>query len=260
MIITLFIILMISSVNADSQWDRPLVIFNITPFVVNFTNNLEYLDSKIDNETINRVLNDSYLQSQINVTKINITQLFSITTIYGINISQLTNDIYNINNDISIINSNITYIYELIENLNDTLYIVNSTIKQPSEKYLSYNSSNFYINESVLNITINNISQNKKYLYITSINVTSGSGFMITNISIRYLLTRITINGMSIYRSECVESTSGNIIDKDRIPHNKVFDIEKNYAIDGMINCTITNANTDGIYNITITYINNGFE
>lgn len=291
-LVTLFLVLSQIVLSTD-QWDRPLVIFNVTPFVINFTNNLNYLEQKIDNETIQRISNDTYIQSQINESKINITQLFNITTIYGINISQLFNITSNLNNDINNIENdiidiyididtlynitdihtqNISYLIGLVDNLtiltqtinqsitnlNNSINQINQSIKQPYGEYLSWNSSNFWINETSLNTTINNISKNRQNLYISTINVSSGSGFIQTT-NIEYLLTKITINGFNNFRSECIESTSGSIIDKDRQVHHYIWDIEKNYAINDKINCSITSA-TDGIYNITITYVTNGLQ
>lgn len=289
--IVIMIIFSISTIvlSAD-QWDRPIVSINFTPIYENMTEQFNNLQQQLYNETAQRISNDSYLQSQINITNINITQLFSITTIYGINITQLFNITYNLQTqindieyDIDDINDNISSLNNIvvvlnesinsinntltnfttlfnttIEYLNDTIYQINASIKQPIGKYINWNTTNFWINETELNNTINDISENKQYLYIDSINVTSGIGYFTTNYTIEYLLTRITINGLGIYRSECVEYINGTIIDKNRIPHNTVWDIEKNYAINDNINCTIINANTDGIFNITLTYIDNG--
>jgi len=295
--LSIMMLMMTSSVQSSDTWDRPLVVFNITPYVLNFTNNLDNLQEQLNNETAWRILNDTYLQNQINVHNYNISQLFNTTIIYGQNISYLYNltynmsqDINNIEGDINNIQDDIFYLYNYtynlsgqlvvlnnslvilnqtltnftvlfnttIDNLYNLTYMINSTIKQPYGDYLSWNNSYFWINETKLNYTINNISENKEYLYIGIVNVTGGNGYLTTNYSIEYLLTRITINGLGIFRSECVEFTNGWIIDKDRIPHNQVWDIEKNYAINDKINCTISSALVDGLYNITLTYINNG--
>lgn len=317
MILILLVVVILFSISqfvlSADQWDRPIVTVNYTPQFLNLTDQLNNLQNQLYNETAQRISNDTYLQSQINITQMNITQLFQITTIYGINISQLFNITNNLNNDINniendIVNiyvdidalynltyelsSNLTNLTDLIVVLNESITIlnetlsnltilfntttfnlnssindlynitaaINSSIKQPTGPYLSYNSSNFWINETALNTTINNISKNKQYLYISTINVTSGTGQLTTNYTIEYLLTRITINGLGIFRSQCIEYTNGWIIDQNRIPHNILWDIEKNYAINDRVNCTITNAVTDGIYNITLTYINNGLQ
>lgn len=294
-IITLFIIISIfllshSVLSVYDTWDRPVNQINYTEITLNFT-------QMLDDERNARIGNDTLLQSQINTTNNNITQLYNITAtiqnnitniytiiymfeyniteLYGItddiyddiddiyqNISAIDENIVALNGSINSLNDTLTNFTALINatinDLNNTIQLVNASIKQPSGIYIDFNNTNFWIKENELNNTINNIAENREYLYITTINVTSGTGTITTNYTIEYLLTRITINGIGIYRSECVEYTNATIIDKNRIPHNTLWDIEKNYAINDKINCTITSAVTDGIYNITLTYINNG--
>lgn len=256
-------------VEGSDQWDRPTYVVNLTPIVINFTQITDNLQSQIYNETQYRIGNDSLLQSQINSNSIDINNLYDITDnlntsviqLYSI-LSQININISDLYNSISLLTTNLSNLDGKINSVNNSLtsmiLTVNSTIKQPTGKYLSFNSDEFWINESVLNITINNISQNKKYLNIMTVNVTNGTSYSQSS-NIRYLLTRITINGIGNFKSECVESSSGTMIDKSRQEHHLTWDIEKNYAIDDKVNCTITQAN-DGQYNITLTYINNGLQ
>jgi hypothetical protein len=246
--------------------------------------NDSYLQGQISNQSINI----SQLFNLTNIYGINISYLYSLTNNLSSDISSINGDINNIYNNLDIIYNNISSLYNItvvlnngIISVNQTLtnlttifnstvnifntsiqdlynisYMINSSIKQPFGQYLSYNQSNFWINESLLNDTINNISKNREVLYISSINITNGTGLFVSS-NIEYLITKIEIDGQTNFKSECIEFTNGNMIDKNRQTHHYIWYIEKNYAINDNVNCSIINGD-NGQYNLTITYLTNG--
>lgn len=68
---------------------------------------------------------------------------------------------------------------------------------------------------------------------------------------------RVNTTAGTKFRFEAVETTSGNIIDKDRIQHETLWAIEKNYVINDSVNLTITSANPDDTFTATIKYLDN---
>lgn len=89
--------------------------------------------------------------------------------------------------------------------------------------------------------------------------VSSGGIATATTGIIDFEIKEIRVNTTSgtKFRFEAVEATNGNIIDKDRILHNTLWAIEKNYAIDDAVNFTISSAIPDDSFTITIKYLNN---
>lgn len=119
------------------------------------------------------------------------------------------------------------------------------------------------INETYLNNTINNISIIQEVVYNTSCVVVvsncsavlSTIHFQITNI----VVTPVNLSGT--YRFEMTEyPNASNVIDTNRIPHNSVWNIQKNYAINGQSQVNVTSANAGSSFNFAITYITNGVQ
>ena len=245
LILTLLLIISVvliipTNTYATDQWDRP---FNTNVTVINnITVIVEYNDTNLTNHinNVNISLIDyiDYVNLSIyNYVQTNYYNISTIDTLY------------------SYITTNFTYLFGIVT-------LLNSSIKQPTGKYLQNDSYFFQVNETELNRTINNISKIRHIQYVDYVNVTSGSGVLISNQSINYLITNIKVNGLATsFRSEVTEyPTISNIIDKDRIPHNKNWSIEKNYAINSTIQINITNSNNDGIFQVVIDYLQNGVE
>lgn len=125
--------------------------------------------------------------------------------------------------------------------------------------YLYNDSTTIYFNETELNDTIDIRSEVKVFNYTLIIPVISGSGTNITSSLIDFEITQITVTppGVGSYRFQAGELATGNIIDRDRIPHNGIWDISKSYAIDNQqVQCNISSA-IDGNYTVTIKYLDN---
>jgi hypothetical protein len=209
-------------------------------------------------------INDTYLQSQLIILNtsiyIDIDYLINYTDYINASLSQLyglitaMNDTIN-NHTVSIItlNQSVNTLNQSVNALNQSVIVMNQSIKQPTGQYLSFNSSNFWINETALNTTVNDIAKNKKNLYTITMYNTSEH---ISVMNISYLITSVNVYTVSNnYRLQVTEYPSGNMIEKDRIPHQNNWSIEKNYAVNSLINISITG---NGIFNVTVEYITNG--
>jgi hypothetical protein len=224
-IFVIIVVMMIGKVTASDTWDRPITQTNITPIVINLTQQLSDLQGQISNETQYRIGNDSILQSQINTHNINITALFNFY--YG---------------------------------LNNTVNYINTTIKQPVGIYLQSDATTFQVNSTALNDTIRNISKIQNYAIEYNLTTISGYASVISTEVIGFEIKKVSVNSSTTFRFQLSEYPSGNIIDKDRIPHQNSWIIEKNYPIDSKVNITISNAVVDTVFNVRIDYLNNGVE
>lgn len=127
------------------------------------------------------------------------------------------------------------------------------------QPWLNFNGTYLQFNESYFNDTVQELAEVK--LMTSSLVVTSSGGSAaatsaILDFEIKQII--VTPNSLSTkYRFEAVETTNGNIIDKDRALHTGVWNIEKNHAIDDSVNITITSANPDDTFNVTFKYLNN---
>jgi hypothetical protein len=148
---------------------------------------------------------------------------------------------------------------------NDTQLIlnVNSTIKQPSGPYLSYDNTSFWVNETELNKTINNISKVRQIVYNMTCTAVGGT-CNATSININYEITQIRViptTSTNNYKFQMTEyPNTANIIDADRASHIGTWDIAKNYAINGQVIGTITNANINELFTIQTIYLTNGVQ
>lgn len=137
----------------------------------------------------------------------------------------------------------------------------NDTQLYTSAPELYVEGKELYFNQTYNNLTIGSISEVKEYEDTFSISVSGGEGTALSSLAIDFSITRVTIsppNNSTAYRFQAVEQTGGEVIDKDRIPHRGVWDIRKSHALDNdYVNATITNAVTDGTYNVKITYLDN---
>jgi hypothetical protein len=240
-------------------WDRPVYSVNYTPQFMNISNELNILQQQLYNETIHRIQNDSYLNNSIYYMNqsiyVDIDLLYNYINSINYSLYYLTGVVDELIMNMSTLGNQILILNDSINNLTQLIQQVNLTIKQPSGQYIEYNSTNFWINESKLNSTINNISKNKKNIYSITLN---GTNSIISNITISYLITEIDVfTNSSSYRLQVTEYPSNSMIERDRIPHNRDWLIEKNYVINSPVNITVQGT---GIFNVQIQYISNGVQ
>jgi len=92
----------------------------------------------------------------------------------------------------------------------------------------------------------------------------SGVCSTISGINITHQITEVKVTPTTLtnnYKFLLTEyPTTSNIIDQDRATHVGVWDIEKNYAINGQVQANITNANIDELFTISIIYLTNGVQ
>lgn len=89
--------------------------------------------------------------------------------------------------------------------------------------------------------------------------VSSGGTASATSGIIDFEIKEISVNTTSgtQFRFEAIEASTGAIIDKDRKLHTTSWRIEKNYPINDSVNISITSANPDDSFTITIKYMDN---
>lgn len=159
--------------------------------------------------------------------------------------------------------NNFLYYYNMTQ-IDNMFNAINSSVKQPVGIYLESNSTSFQVNESALNNTIRIISKIHRYDYNFTFNTTAGNYYNITSIPIQYLITEIKVIPTTLtnkYHFECTEYPSiNNIIDKDRIKHTGIWDIEKNYGINSIVAINISDASINEQFIIQIIYLDNGVE
>lgn len=199
---------------------------------------------------VNKIFADDW--SNITITESQISDLM-----HTIDTQKDTNGFYLYNDS--------TYIYFNETKLNETIYAIAGIVDTNTEKagaqpYLYNDSDYIYLNETKLNATIVDISEVNVYQENITVTVSGGTGSGQSLNTIDFEITRITVFPPSSanYRFEAVQDSDGDIIDKDRIPHNGIWDIEKSYAIDNdYVNVSIFNANTDGSYIVRLIYLDN---
>lgn len=149
----------------------------------------------------------------------------------------------------------------LIFDVNQSLwdYVLNSTTKKGDGIYLYNDSTTIYFNETKNNETINNIAENRIMTY--NFTLSSGNYSALSNINISYQITQITVipnSNTTTYRFELLEYPSYNVIERDLIPHKKVWNIEKSYALNNQILANITQSSPADTFNVIIKYLSNG--
>lgn len=219
-------------------WDRP--VFQLNYNISNFTN--YYTKTEIDYFFSQVYLQISDINDTLDVHNSSIETLFNIT--------------YELNNSINILSGNIS-------NLTQLVYDINDSILYPAGDYFIINTSEhkFYFNETKNNATIRSIS--KIYEYEYDMNITGNNAVISTayiGFEIKEVIVIPAINN-SIYRFELTEYPSGDMIDRDRIPHTNIWAIEKNYPINySQVLANITNANALNNFTVRIKYLSNGVE
>jgi len=140
-------------------------------------------------------------------------------------------------------------------NLNDT-----DTHIQGDGVYLYDNYTTMFLNESKLNNTITSLADVKAYEYNFTVVVSGGTGSAVSGQTFNYLITQVTVYPPTTpisYHFELNETTSGDIIDRDRKAHTGVWDIYKQHSLNDSVTATITNSNQDGNFTVRIKYIDN---
>lgn len=121
--------------------------------------------------------------------------------------------------------------------------------------YCDYTNTNCYnITELVQK---NNIGAFETDVIITT---SGGTGVGISSIIFDYLITEIIVTPTTpttTYRFEVVESSTGDMIDRNRIVHSGIWDIQKSHSINDQVNLSISSSSVDEIFTITIKYMNN---
>ena len=125
-----------------------------------------------------------------------------------------------------------------------------------------YNDSNtIYFNETHYNVSTQDLAEVRTYVEYINFTSSGGSYSAKSSSLIDFQITRITVTPNSLatqYRFEAVKDSNGEIIDKDRVKHTGVWDIEKAVAIDNdYVNISLTQINPDDTFSVKITYIDN---
>jgi uncharacterized protein YjbI with pentapeptide repeats len=126
--------------------------------------------------------------------------------------------------------------------------------------YLYFDGYTLIFNESYLNDTIKSQAEVQVYYEIVNMTTSGGNVYATVPSLIDFEIKQITVvptTPNTNYRFEAVEFTSGDYIDKNRMVHVGTWDIAKNYAINDMINLSITSASNDELFTVTIKYLDN---
>ena len=229
------------SVFAVDVWDRPVSQINYT--AINNTLANYYTKTQID-----------YFLSQINLNisalNVSIQDLYSITYYLNQSFINLNTTVYGLYN-------NVSYLYNFTQEINDSLLF-------PQGDYFIINSPYFVLNESKLNKTIRDISKIYEYTHNFSVMATSGVGFNVSTSLIGFEIKEIIVYPSIVnnkYRFQLEQYPSMAVIDRDRIQHIGVWDIEKNYAINySQVSANITNVLYDDNFTVSVRYLSNGVE
>jgi hypothetical protein len=126
--------------------------------------------------------------------------------------------------------------------------------------YLYFDGYHLTFNESYMNDTVKQLAEVQVYYEIVNMTTSGGNVYATVPSLIDFEIKQITVvptTPNTNYRFEAVEFTSGNYIDKNRMVHVGTWDIAKNYAINDMINLSITSASNDELFTVTIKYLDN---
>lgn len=132
--------------------------------------------------------------------------------------------------------------------------------KNASKPYLYNTISTIFFNDTLLNVTIKDLAEVNAHIEEILVNVSGGSGSNTSLTYIDFLITEVIVvpPAGTKYRFQAAECNTGYIIDRNRMWHWGTWDIRKNHAIvNDTIQANITGAISDGIYNITIKYLDN---
>jgi hypothetical protein len=161
----------------------------------------------------------------------------------------------------------------IISNLTDYINYINNTLSVKIDNlnaskfdvavgpYLYSQGTSVYFNESKLNETVRTLAQVKTFTNITSITTSSGSGTGESNVLPGYIIQRIQVTPNSLttkYHFEATQTVGGAYVDKDRMLHTGVWDIQNTIAIDNSsVSYSITGANPDDTFTIKLWYVTN---
>lgn len=164
----------------------------------------------------------------------------------NISIANLTSLIMNINQTLTMeiinLNGRVDYLNASLINLTERVDVMNTTL-------------------SNINQTIADIANVNAYSQIVPINIIGGVGFNIST-PINYLVTELIVTpptNTTTYNFQATQTNiSGPMIDKDRISHTGIWDIQKQYSLsNNTLYLNIFNSSIDGLFTVQIKYINN---
>lgn len=240
-IILLFFFTIVFDASAVDVWDRPVYQLNYS--LDNLTN--YYTISQID-----------YFFSQVYIELGNINN-----TIILVN-----NSVYSLYNFSVYLNDSINNLSYDVDNLYNITQDINDSILSPYGDYFLINSSGkyFIFNETKNNATIKDISKIYEYTHNMTVMAGSGQGYNISSAYIGFEIKEIQVIPSIInnkYRFQLEEYPSGQVIDRERVRHTGVWDIEKNYAINySQVYANLTNVQADDNFSVIIKYLSNGVE
>jgi hypothetical protein len=171
-------------------------------------------------------------------------------------INSLYNIIYDLNITVNELSYNVSVLQNFTQEINDSLLF-------PFGDYfiIDYPNHQFEFNTSKNNLQIKNISKIYEYEYDMNI---IGNGYNISTTYIGFEIKEVIVIPVlnnSVYRFQLAEYPSYDIIDRDRIPHQDIWAIEKNYPINyTQVIANITNADSNNNFTIRIKYLSNGVE
>lgn len=219
-------------VSASNVWDRPVTVLNES--ALNQT--IQYL-----NTTFFTALN---LKLDKTDQRYNDTA-FCIFYVNSLNLTNGTNGLNGLNGTNGV---------NGIDGINGTNGLT-YTLLQP---YLYNTSVNASFNESKLNETIDARTLITALNYTTTILINNTVSVNIPLLN--YQITAFHIHTILTNTTYAVEynTTSNQVIDRNRIIHTGNWDIEKRYSINETSTITFMNMNQQDIYNIEIDYIHQG--
>lgn len=159
------------------------------------------------------------------------------------------------------INGNATFNASKLNQTIQAFITASGASKSGGSPWLYNDSTTIYFNESLLNLTVKDLAEVKKYEESIIVTTSGGVGGGVSSQLIDFQITRITVvpdSTPSKFRFQAYEQGSLEIIDKDRIPHTSLWDIEKSHAINNeYVVVNITSAVPDRTFNVTLTYLDN---
>ena len=115
-------------------------------------------------------------------------------------------------------------------------------------------------NSSYNTYAYNQTNKLKAYAINTSISVIAGSGSATTLIIPGFLVTQLIVTpttSTNSYRFEANETTINNPVDRDRVQHSGIWNIQKSYSLNNTITFYIRNASINETIVVTTKYTDN---
>lgn len=229
-------------VSASNVWDRPVNVLNESALnqTIQYLNNTFFTALNLKLDKTDQRYNDTLF-----------CQAFTISYVASINLTNGTNGLNGTNGMNGIDGVNGTNGLNGLNGTNGLTY----TLLPP---YLSNNSVNASFNESKLNETIDarTLITALNYSTIILINNTMSVNIPLLN----YQITAFHIHPSLVNTSYAVEynTSSNQVIDRNRIQHIGNWDIEKRYSINETSTITFMNMNQQDMYMIEIDYLHQG--